>query len=93
MAFIIKKVSLPSGIEVTDVYARIEPFSGNKNIMNGVINYYIDKKSADEGKINIKSYSFCMVPSVNDDAPNFIKQCYDYLKTLPEFADTIDVLE
>lgn len=93
MAFLIKNLELSSGIKLNNVYARIEPFIGNKGIINLTINYYIDKISADEGKSIIKSYSFDMVPSVADDAPNFIKQAYEYLKTLAEFEDSVDVLE
>lgn len=38
-----------------------------------------------------KQYRF--VPSVEDNAPNFIKQGYEYLKTLPDYVDAFDVLE
>jgi len=29
-------------------------------------------------------------PSVSDGSTNFIQQGYEYLKTLPEFADAVD---
>ena len=45
--------------------------------------------SADKAKIlDIKEYSF--TPSVADDSQNFIKQAYEHLKTLPDFAGFID---
>jgi len=34
-----------------------------------------------------KTYTF----DANLDGPNFIKQAYEHLKTLPEFADAADV--
>ena len=37
-------------------------------------------------KLAERSYSF----SANLDGPNFIKQAYLYLKTLPEFSDATD---
>lgn len=36
----------------------------------------------------IRYYQF--QPSVEDGSVNFIKQAYEYLKTLPEFADATD---
>ncbi len=35
-----------------------------------------------------KPYFF--IPSVEDDAPNFIKQGYEHLKTLPDFEGATD---
>jgi hypothetical protein len=37
------------------------------------------------------SQSFEFTPSVEVAAENFIKQAYEHLKTLPEFADAVDV--
>jgi len=46
-----------------------------------VIFYDVDKV------VSIKAYEF--TPSMQ--GPNFIKQAYDHLKTLPEFAGAADV--
>ena len=35
--------------------------------------------------------SFEFTPSVAEGSENTIKQAYEYLKTLPEFADAVDV--
>lgn len=47
---------------------------------------------------NTKQYEiynkyFTFTASVANDSPNHVKQGYEYLKTLPEFTDAIDVLE
>ena len=67
-----------------------------------VKNCYITVSSVNGGKegmsINVslkgddifieETYTF--VPSVMEGSENFIKQAYEYLKTLPEFADATD---
>jgi hypothetical protein len=91
MALVIKTIELSSGIKVNNVYARIEPFSGNKGVLSFVVNYYLDKQSADEGKTFILSAGFEMTTSVDEGSTNFIKQGYEYLKTLSDFEGAIDV--
>ena len=48
--------------------------------------FYAD--SSKEQVIEYKQYTF--IPSVADGSANFIQQGYEYLKTLPEFADAVD---
>jgi hypothetical protein len=43
---------------------------------------------SDEIQVDAVTYSF--TPSVDESSANFIKQAYEHLKTLPEFADAID---
>ncbi|KQU22367.1 hypothetical protein ASG61_22960 [Bacillus sp. Leaf75] len=70
-------------------YHQIDTLSGNKERISIIINVYdTDLK---ENLIDQKSYFF--TPNVQDDAPNFIKQGYEYLKTLDEYQGSIDVLE
>lgn len=38
----------------------------------------------------IEANNFSFIPSVADDASNFIKQGYEYLKTLDEYEDSVD---
>jgi threonine synthase len=37
-----------------------------------------------------KTEVFFFKPSVDDNASNFVKQAYEYLKTLPEWANATD---
>lgn len=63
-------------------YCKVINFTGDKN--HGRINV----ESTGDGFRSISEYT---VPfSIEDDAPNFVKQAYIYLKTLPEFADATD---
>jgi len=69
-------------------YIKITNLSGNKDLINIQVTVY-DTKG---GKIlNRKNYSF--TPSVSDTSKNFIKQGYEYLKTLDEYKDAVDLLD
>jgi len=73
-----------TGIEKATFAAvcRITSISGNKTHLNISVLHIGDVASFDH------SYSF--EPSVADGSPNFIKQAYLYLKTLPEFSGAED---
>jgi hypothetical protein len=64
-------------------YITVNFLSGNKN---RIIFQVLWQKEQDGIELQKKEYAF--TPSMNED--NFIKQAYEYLKTLPEFADAID---
>jgi hypothetical protein len=63
-------------------YIKVQNVSGDKNNLNTNVSF-----TDDNIQFN-KSYTFSA--SVNDNAPNFIKQAYEYLKTLPEFENSED---
>lgn len=86
-------VSLESGIAVEDAYARIFHIEGDKSTLAIALQYYVSQAAVEEQKPPFKEDYYQFVPSVEDDAPNFIKQGYEHLKSLPEFADAVDVLE
>ena len=54
------------------------------------VNSYVSKETFDSeyGYLEQKIYNF--IPSVEDTSSNFIKQGYEYLKTLDEYADLVD---
>ena len=73
-------------VEYPTCYAVIKSVSGNKNKISLQVVFYADNSK--EQAIEYKQYTF--TPSVADGSANFIKQGYEYLKILPEFADAID---
>lgn len=74
---------------INDCYIVVENLTGSKSNVNFSVVIY---KTSDKSEvIDSKLYSF--IPNVEENSSNFIKQCYNYLKTLPEYADAIDVLE
>lgn len=63
-------------------YIKVLSVSGDKTSVLANVEFKSDKTTA------TKRYT---VPvSVADGAPNYIKQVYEYLKTLPEFAGSVD---
>jgi hypothetical protein len=67
----------------SSAYWRIEHISGNKQGLTFVVNAY----STNQGS-TLCSNQFSFIPKLDGD--NFIKQAYQFLKSLPEFADAVD---
>jgi hypothetical protein len=81
----------PAGFEspavLKNAYARIDSVNGTKNHLSLMVSFY---NKSNNLMIVAHQNAYEFEPSINNDAQNFIKQGYDYLKTLPEFADAID---
>lgn len=89
MALLIN-VTLENGISVNQSYARIDTVSGYKGGIDITVNYYVTNQSFIDNKSYLKQEMYSFTPSVEEDSPNFIKQGYEYVKTLPEFENAID---
>ena len=72
------KVAVEAGIE------------GGKTLLRCRMLCYKDQATADTNSNEWGGFNFEFVPDLVS-ADNFIKQAYDYAKTLPEFAGAIDV--
>ena len=66
-----------------NAYIRVVQVIASKRSCNASVQFC---KSADGVVLQTSDYSF----DVNLEGGNFIKQSYEYLKTLPEFADAVD---
>lgn len=73
---------------VKDAYWCITYVKGNKSKIRIIISIYRNEIKQAEDFLGIAEYTF--TPSVSDGSTNFIQQGYEYLKTLPEFADAVD---
>jgi hypothetical protein len=69
-------------------YARIEYVASNKENAVAHVFFYGSEGAAKANRPNYKSQQYAFTPTMT--ASNFIAQGYDYLKTLPEFADAVD---
>jgi hypothetical protein len=76
--------TIQAGIEKVTFVAicKVTSISGSKARLNIDVSHVGDIAKYE------RSYSF--EPSVDDGSPNFIKQAYLYLKTLPEFSGAED---
>jgi hypothetical protein len=76
-------------VQLSNCYVQIFNVSGNKDSMCIEVVIYLD--STKSTIIEHKKYWF--TPNTSNDSMNFIKQGYEYLKTLPEYENALDVLE
>lgn len=76
--------TIDKGIEKVsfDAYIKVVSVSGDKE--KGIA----DVLFIGDNLTSVKKYNVLL--SVDFDSPNFIKQAYLYLKTLPEFAGAVD---
>lgn len=81
-----------SGVSFKDTYTIIYQIGGTKESLKIQVFWYVDKQARmDKLKpIEVKNYSFA--PNVEIGSENFIKQGYEYLKTLEEFQFALDIL-
>lgn len=70
-------------------YAQILDYAGNKDTAN--ISVVIYDNSNKENIIDKIPYTFKL--DTSDVAVNIIKQGYEYLKTLEEYKDAVDLLD
>lgn len=70
---------------ISNAYHKIISQEGDKNQLKIQVGIFAAK---DERLIKSTVHTF--TPSVADEASNFIKQGYEYLKTLSEYADAVD---
>lgn len=91
----LKMIELSNGLSVTDAYHRIHTVSGTKDEITLLLTAYKSQEAfledTDLSPLVIEPHAFN--PNVADDAENFFKQGYEYLKTLDKYADVLDVLE
>jgi hypothetical protein len=87
------KTSTRYGLDVNNAYIRINSLYGSKDLIAIGLNYYVSRVSFESNAYPIKEEGYEFVPNVDGGSDNFIKQGYEYLKTLPEFSQASDVIE
>lgn len=81
------------GVVLKNAYIRIDEIGGSKSRLSIRVRVYNSEGSFRDGKESFSEELYSFLPSVDDDAPNFIKQGYEFLKSLPEFTGATDILE
>ena len=82
-----------SGITLESAYIKIEHTSGNAERQSLIVCIYADENARNEDKSPVDQKTYNFECSVTDDAPNFIKQGYNWMKTTEEYKDAVDILE
>lgn len=85
-----KNINLENGLTVENAYIRIDSLAGNKDLLTITVNSYVSQEAFQDGKPYLEQKLYSFTPSVEEEAPNFIKQGYEYLKTLEEYQDAVD---
>jgi hypothetical protein len=93
MALKISKTLELTGLNLPDMYARIDTIAGSKNGLDFSLNYYVSREAFLSGRSFLQQERYSFVPSVEIGSQNFIKQAYLYVKKLDAFKDVIDVFE
>lgn len=68
-------------VVANDVYFKVSSISGDKYTLSFLVTGVSDG-------VQVHSTNYVFEPELDGD--NFIKQAYEHLKTLPEFADAVD---
>lgn len=85
-----KTINLQNGLTVDNAYIRIDTVVGSKDLLNITVKSYISQQAFQEGKAYLEQKLYSFTPSVEEETSNFIKQGYEYLKTLEEYQDAVD---
>lgn len=84
---------LANGLTAPGAYGRVDSVMGSKESLDFSFNVYSSRKAFIDKLPQVEQRMYTFTPSVEDDAVNFIKQAYRYIKRLPDYVDAIDVLE
>jgi len=76
-------------VKIPDCYWKITKLRGDKNRIEFYLGVFRDKEKADAGII-INEFLYEFVPDL-ESSDNFIAQAYNYLKTLPNFENAINI--
>lgn len=93
MALLLKNYELVNGLVSNDAYVKIDTVAGNKTKIDLDIKVFISEDASNNGLPSIDQLFHSFIPDISDSSVNFIKQGYEYLKTLPKFSKAIDILE
>lgn len=85
-----KTIELQNGLKIENAYLRIDTVAGYKGGIDISVNSYLSKEAFVNGQGYLEQRGEHFVPSVEEGSLNFIKQGYEYLKTLPEYTNAID---
>ena len=80
----VTRTALGSDVILPNCYIKVDEVSGNKHKVQILVAFIINDEVVDTTRVSF-------APSVADSSDNFIKQAYEHLKTLPEFAGATDV--
>jgi hypothetical protein len=88
-----QNITLNNGLNIENAYIRIDTFSGSKKSVQIIVNSYISQESFNNGIGYLEQNIYTFTPDVSNTAKLVIKQGYEYIKTLEEYKDAVDLLD
>jgi len=85
-----KTIEFGNGLTCPNAYIKVFTVGGGKEKVTIEIGISKDKAFSDAQNYIEKRYAE-FIPSVIETSPNFIKQGYEYLKTMADYTGAIDV--
>ena len=82
-----KTITLNNGLKIKDAYIRIDTVNGFKNGIDISVNFYVSQETFNNGQGYLEQRMYNFVPSVEDTAPNFIKQGYEFARLSDYLVD------
>lgn len=61
--------------------------------MSTMAKVYMSKEANDSGLMPIDEFTITFIPDVSINSLNYHTQSYEYLKSLPQFENAIDISE
>lgn len=86
-----KTIYLKSGVKIEDCYLKVVSLSGDQQQVGIVLGAFANKENADNGFPHIDLLEYYFEPNLDENAKEWITQSYNYLKSLEDFSDALDV--
>ena len=92
MALIIQARTFNNGLNLENVYCKINGAFCDQKTISFNVGFYASKEARESGSEVLESKSYSCTHDISDTGLNCLKQGYTYLKTLKEFTGYIDDL-
>lgn len=82
-----------SGLNINNAYYRVTSLESDHKVTRFFLAVYVSRDEFLMGRGALELENHLFNPDVSDDAPNFFRQAYAYLKSIDNYEDAVDVLE
>lgn len=90
MALKVDNMNLNNGLVLENCYVKVESVSGTKEDLSFNMKIFVNEQARVNNKSWIDERQYNFTPDIGEDSENFIKQSYEYLKSLDDFKNSID---
>ena len=91
MALQLQNYTLQNGLKSDVAYIVIEYFEGTQEMIKLDVKAYISKEAKENGMSPLDQNFVTFKPNLSKDSPNYHQQGYEYLKTMPNYKNAINI--